>query len=95
LFADFDNDGYKDLFIGNGIGHDMTNMDFSTLWLTKIKESPKIEFSVLYRLLKNDLDKRGNVKKPNVVFRNSGGLIFENLTIEWGLDQPLYSTGSA
>lgn len=95
LFADFDNDGFKDLFIGNGIGHDMTNMDFSTLWLTKIKESPKIEFRVLYRILKNDLDKRGNVKKPNVVFRNSGGLIFENITTEWGLDQPLYSTGSA
>jgi hypothetical protein len=94
LFADFDNDGYKDLFIGNGIGHDMTNMDFSTLWLTKKKESPKMEFTVLYRILKSDLDKRGNVKKPNVAFRNSGGLIFENATVEWGLDQPLYSTGS-
>jgi len=95
LFADFDNDGFKDLFIGNGIGHDMTNMDFSSLWMTTIKKNPKMEFSVLYKILKKDLDKRGNVKKPNVIFRNSGGLIFENKTAEWGLNQPLYSTGSA
>ncbi|MBI5008671.1 MAG: VCBS repeat-containing protein, partial [Bacteroidia bacterium] len=95
LFADFNNDGFKDLFIGNGIGHDMTNMDFSALWMTTIKKNPKMEFSVLYKLLKNDLDKRGNVKKPNVIFRNSGGLIFDNKTVEWGINQPLYSTGSA
>src|SRR5690606_21365082 len=32
LFADFDNDGYRDLFIGNGIVHDITNMDFTSYW---------------------------------------------------------------
>jgi len=95
LFADFDNDGYKDLFIGNGIAHDMTNMDFSQMWTTKVKENPSIQFSVLYKLLMNDLNKKGNVKKPNVIYRNSGGLTFENKTDAWGLDQPLYSTGSA
>ena len=31
LFADFDNDGYRDLFIGNGIPQDLSNMDFSTI----------------------------------------------------------------
>ncbi len=95
LFADFDNDGYKDLFIGNGIPIDMTNMDISALRQTKLKQNPEIEFGVLYELLMNSLDKQGNVKKPNVIFRNSGGLIFENRTSAWGLDQPLYSTGSA
>jgi hypothetical protein len=95
LFADFDNDGYKDLFIGNGIAHDMTNMDFSELWMKKIRENPSIEFSVLYKILKPELDKKGNVKKPNVIFRNSHGLVFENKTAAWGLAEPLYSTGSA
>ena len=95
LFADFDNDGYKDLFIGNGIHHDMTNMDFAQLWQKKIKENPKIEFSVLYKVLMTELNKKENVKKPNYIFKNSGGLIFEDQTIAWGLDQPLYSTGSA
>ncbi len=95
LFADFNNDGYKDLFIGNGIGHDMTNMDFSEFWLKKRKENPGLDFRILYKMLKSNLDKKGNVKKPNVIFFNSGGLIFENKTKEWGLDKPLYSTGSS
>ena len=95
LFADFDNDGFKDLFIGNGIAHDMTNMDFSQFWMKKVKENPSVPWSVLYKILMTELNKKGNVKKPNVIFRNSGGLIFENKTIEWGLNQPLYSTGAA
>ena len=95
LFADFDNDGYKDLFIGNGIAHDMTNMDLSEFWMKKVRENPSMEWSVLYKILKNELNKKGNVKKPNVIYRNSGGLIFDNKTSEWGLNQPLYSTGSA
>jgi enediyne biosynthesis protein E4 len=95
LFADFNNDGYKDLFIGNGIGHDMTNMDFSEFWLKKRKENPGLDFIVLYKMLKPLLDKKGNVKKPNVIFRNTGGLQFENETEEWGIGKPLYSTGSS
>lgn len=95
LFADFDNDGYKDLFIGRGIPHDMTNMDFSEMWSKKIRENPSIKFSVLYEILKNDLNKKEGVKKPNVMYRNSGGLLFENKSAEWGMNQPLYSTGAA
>jgi len=94
LLADFDNDGFRDLFIGNGIPYDMTNMDFSEFWMKKVRENPDLEWSVLYKILKNELNKKGNVKKPNVIFRNSGGLVFDNKTIEWGLNKPLYSTGS-
>lgn len=95
LFADFDNDGYKDLFIGRGITHDMTNMDFSELWSKKIKENPSIKFSVLYEILKNELSKKEGVKKPNVMYRNSGGLLFEDKSAEWGMNQSFYSTGAA
>ena len=28
FFADFDNDGWKDLFVSNGVLRDMTNLDF-------------------------------------------------------------------
>ena len=95
LFADFDNDGYKDLFIGNGIAHDITNIDFSEFWLKKVRENPGIKWSVLYKILMNELVRKGDVKKPNVIFRNSGGLVFENKTNSWGLDKPLYSTCAA
>jgi hypothetical protein len=95
LFADFDNDCYKDLYIGNGIAHDMTNMDFSQLWIKKVREKPSIKFSVLLKILMADLNSKENVKKPDFIFRNAGGLIFDNKTAEWGLNQPNYSTGSA
>jgi YD repeat-containing protein len=95
LFADFDNDGYKDLFIGNGIPNDITNMDISELWMKTIRDNPSIKFSVLHKLLKGEMDKIGNIKKPNVMFHNTGGLVFENMTGAWGLGKPLYSTGAA
>ncbi len=95
LFADFDNDGYKDLFIGNGIPLDVTHMDISELWMKTVRDNPSIKFSVLYKILKAEMNKKGNIKKPNVIFHNTGGLVFENKTIPWGLDKPLYSTGAA
>lgn len=95
LFADFDNDGFKDLFIGNGIPSDLTNMDFSAIWIKKVRENPSIDFNVLQKVLKKELIKKGNVKKPNVVFRNKGGLMFEDVSKVWGMDRPSYSTSTA
>jgi hypothetical protein len=94
LFADLDNDSYKDLFISNGIPHDLTNMDYSALWITTMKKNPDIEFEVLRTILMRDLDARGNVKKPNVVFRNSGGYVFDHVSEKWGVTQPSYSTSA-
>jgi hypothetical protein len=94
LLADFDNDGYKDLFIGNGIPVDVTNMDVSELWMKTIREHPGIKFPVLYKLLKVQMDRIGDIKKHNVIFRNMGGLRFEDKSMAWGLEKPLYSTGN-
>lgn len=95
LFADFDNDGYKDLFIGNGIPFDLTNMDFSAVWQTKIKEKPDMPFSILGKILRKELIKKGNVKKSNVIYKNTGSLLFENKTKAWGIDRPSYTTSAA
>ena len=94
LFADFDNDTYKDLFISNGIPHDLTNMDYSALWITTMKKNPSIDFEVLRAILMKDLNTRGNVKKPNVIYQNSGGYVFDDVSKEWGMDQPSYSTSA-
>lgn len=94
LFADFDNDTYKDLFISNGIPHDLTNMDYSALWITTIRKNPSIDFQVLRAILMKDLNAKGNVKKPNVIFRNTGGYVFENVSEKWGMVLPSYSTSA-
>jgi hypothetical protein len=94
LFADLDNDTYKDLFISNGIPHDLTNMDYSALWITTTKKNPSIEFEVLRAILMRDLNEKGNVKKPNVIYRNSGGYVFDDVSEKWGMTQPSYSTSA-
>ena len=53
LFADFDNDGKKDLFVGNGIIHDLTNMDFSVIWQNRTREDPDMPFTILGKILRD------------------------------------------
>ncbi len=105
LFADFDNNGYQDLFIANGIGIDMRNIDGLkkadnyikrviaenniTRSETLLEELRRvISFDSLYSFFPV-------VKTANYVFKNEGGLKFENETKQWGLDQPSFSSGSA
>lgn len=92
LFADFDNDGYKDLFVGNGIVHDITNMDFTSFWTNEIQSKANSESNDLNKNLRKELEKREGVKKSNLIYRNNGSLLFEDKTKEWGLDEPLYTT---
>ena len=43
LFADYDNDGWKDLFVTNGYLRDYTNMDFIKYMNDYIQSKGKIE----------------------------------------------------
>jgi len=93
LFADFDNDGWKDLFISNGILKDITNLDFVkytsgyTASLTKTKGS-KDEMWELIR-------KMPSTKLHNYLFRNNCDLSFTNVTSDWGFTKSSVSNGSA
>lgn len=85
LFADLDNDGFKDLFITNGFPKDITDRDF-------ISYREKVHGLVGV----NDLLKEvPSVKVPNYVFKNNGDLTFSDVSKEWGFDQPSFSNGAA
>ena len=85
LLADFDNDGYKDLFIGNGFPRDITDRDFGMFrnkaWLT----TPKAEI----------LKQIPEVKLHNYIYRNNGNLTFTDMSDKWGLSAPSFSNGAA
>lgn len=92
LFADFDNDGYRDLFVGNGYRKDVTDQDFIAYgkelsMFTTDKNRKKI--------IREEIEKLPGVRKPNFIFRNNGDLTFTDKAMEWGLDQPSYSNGAA
>ena len=92
LLADFDNDGWKDLFISNGYLKDITDKDFIdyNLNLSMFKSKEEADKETLLRIEKLD-----GVKLSNFFFRNNHDLTFSNLTNQWGLEKESYSNGAA
>lgn len=94
LLADFDNDGWKDLFVSNGYLRDFTNLDF-----LKYTE-PDARLAALKRGEQNfrTLDlvrKMPSNKISNYIFHNNGDLTFSNMTTDWGLSRPTVSNAAA
>ncbi|MEQ8878806.1 MAG: VCBS repeat-containing protein [Cyclobacteriaceae bacterium] len=97
LFADFDNDGHKDLFIANGYRKDITNMDYIVYSQQSAQNMFGTEEAKKARRkenLKGALDKLEEVKLSNFIFKNNQDLTFSDFTKEWGLDIPGFSNGA-
>lgn len=92
LFFDMDNDGYKDLFIANGIYQDLTDQDYlqyvaSEEVIKSIVSNNQVDYARLIDIIPSN-------KVPNHAYKNTGELGFENFDIS-GLDLPSFSNGSA
>ena len=92
LFADFDNDGYRDLFVGNGYRKDVTDQDFIAYGKELSMFSTDKD---RMNSIRKEVEKLAGVRKPNFLFQNNGDLTFTDKAEEWGLDQPSYSNGAA
>ncbi len=104
LFADLDNDGYKDLFITNGIYRRPNDLDY-----INYVGNDAVQASLAKGITRNELQllqKMPQIPIPNYAYRNNGGnkgdgkeeggsaLIFTNMAEEWGLAQPGFSNGA-
>ena len=85
LFADYDNDGDKDLIISNGFPKDMTDKDW-----TKYKTTAQ----GFYATDKQLMDMAPAVKVPNVAYENDGNLRFEKRN-DWLPSEPSFSYGAS
>ncbi|OEK03401.1 hypothetical protein BFP97_18555 [Roseivirga sp. 4D4] len=92
LAADFDNDGLKDVFITNGYVKDVTDIDFRDYI---VSETQKGQGKSQSEIVATALEKLEGEMTPNYAFLNRGELKFENITSDWGLSQPSFSTGAA
>lgn len=92
LFADFDNDGWKDLFIANGYRKDVTNLDFIFF---AMEGSPFGTQKARVKKFSEKLNEVADVKLSNYVFRNTGAMQFEDMTEAWGTEIPTFSNGAA
>jgi hypothetical protein len=91
LIADFDNDGYKDIYISNGYLRDYTNKDFLRYWGDyKIKKAIAGEPFRLMDLVMA----MPSTAVPDYIFSNNRNLTFTNKQVEWGLNQQNISSGA-
>lgn len=87
LMADFDNDGFKDIFITNGIVKRPNDLEY----INYISDNPA---------LRNTTDKELIARMPdgaasNVFFRNKHDLTFSNASSQWMEKTSGFSNGSA
>jgi hypothetical protein len=94
LLFDMDNDGFRDIFVANGIYRDLLDRDYLTYSGNEdnvrkmIREHKEDAITKLIELMPSSAS-------PDYAFRNKGDLQFENVASEWGLGHSTYSSGSA
>ncbi|MGZ3854067.1 MAG: CRTAC1 family protein, partial [Flavisolibacter sp.] len=93
LMFDMDNDANLDLYICNGINHDLINQDFldfsASDIVRKMQETGKKE--ELNELIR----KMPSIHVLNKVYQNQGNLKFKDVGANWGFTQASFSNGAA
>ncbi|MBP6795874.1 MAG: CRTAC1 family protein, partial [Saprospiraceae bacterium] len=92
LFIDMDHDGWRDLFITNGYGRDITNLDFIVygdqaqamgMDAAGVKERQKL------------LREIPGINVYNYFFCNNRDLTFKDKSADWATNTPSFSNGAA
>jgi enediyne biosynthesis protein E4 len=97
LFADYDNDGWKDLYITNGYLRDYTNLDFLKYMGEYTQANGRVKRQDVLDIVK----KMPSSNMTNYLYKNKGippsggqgGLTFKN--VGWGTERPSNSNGAA
>jgi len=93
LLADFDNDGWKDMHITNGIGRDFINTDFldfsNTIFASARTKADQ------YRLIREKLASLDHINLRNYLYLNHHDYTFTDASASAGIDLPSMSGGAA
>ncbi|MFD2099081.1 VCBS repeat-containing protein [Flagellimonas iocasae] len=82
LFADFDNDGYKDLFVSNGTRREVSNHDYFDDLEGKRNEFLNLSLSI------------PSERMDNFMFKNNGDMTFKKMNEDWNIKFEGFSTGA-
>jgi hypothetical protein len=93
LLADFNNSGFNDIFVTNGLLQDITNIDYlqdisAEETMRTVIQEEGVNYEELIRRIPS-------VPVRNVMFANRGQLFFEDVSERWGLGLPTFSSGAA
>jgi hypothetical protein len=92
LAADFDNDGWKDIFVSNGYARNYLDMDFLNYMVSERMKSNQNEKE---EALIDLIDKMPPIYVQNYLYQNQGDLTFVNKAQEWGLQRETVSNAAA
>lgn len=88
LFFDMDHDGYKDLFITNGIKENFLFRDINTEVNKRKRSGLEIGLDELLDIVPSDITE-------NIFYQNKGGSKFENVSRKWAKSSLYNSNGIA
>jgi hypothetical protein len=93
LIMDLDNDGWKDIFVANGIYKDLLDRDYLDFYSDPavMRSMIKTEEQAILKVI----DMIPSVPVANYAFHNNRDLTFSNLSLQWGLNTPSFSNGAA
>lgn len=93
LFADFDNDGYKDIFVSNGIPRRMNDIDY-----INYRTSDEVKWKFQTRNIEEEdlvvVDKMPRIKLPNKFYLNTHDLRFRDITEDVAGGEETFSNGA-
>lgn len=87
LLGDFDNDGFKDIFVTNGNKRDILDKDFNNKKGYEVKQN-----AAAFSKVKDYIP---ITKIPNYIYRNNTDLTFKKLSNEWGFSDAMNTNGAS
>ncbi|MBN1789341.1 MAG: VCBS repeat-containing protein [Bacteroidales bacterium] len=93
LIMDLDNDGWKDIFVANGIYKDLLDRDYLDFYSNPaaMRNIIRTEEQAIIKVI----DMIPSEPVPNYAFHNNHDLTFTNVSASWGLGTPSFSNGAA
>jgi hypothetical protein len=88
LFADFDNDGWKDIYIGNGYPKAVNDIDY-------IYAASAAQHRGDMKRMRSLAEELPGYREPGYLFRNTGAIGFADMSAAWGMKEPAFSYGAA
>ncbi len=93
LMFDMDNDGYKDIFVCNGVYHDLTNQDFIDFFANEVYQ--KMAISGIKTSQDSIINSMPSTPIANYAYKNNHDLTFTKKTKDWGFEDVSFSNGGA
>lgn len=90
---DLDNDGFKEIFITNGIVKDLLDQDYIDFYNdpSRMRQIYEEKGAVIKELI----DNIPSQPVANHLYRKEEGMRYRNVSENWGLGEPAFSTGAA